>query len=276
MDITLNDDIQLPESFVVKGEDGESIDYAQSITSALGALNNVTGIEIPEKLRVTQEGSESIDLGGSLSKVIGSYTELEKRLGSGEAPPKDPDGYKVDFAKLPEGMGMTEEAQKDFLKSMHGAGVSNKAAQAIVDYYGGILKGAQENLGSAQEKLVTDYLKGKHDESMSALKETYGEENMEALTGFANKVAEKFGEKLSDDEKKSLVENPAILKLLVEIGSEIIPEDKPVMTGGKQSDTDIKAIMEDPEGPYWNSSHPDHKKTLKMVNEYYAKTYGKK
>ncbi|HDZ62558.1 MAG TPA: hypothetical protein ENH40_05375 [Nitrospirae bacterium] len=277
MDITLNsDDITIPESFIVKDEGGENTDFAKSITGALGVLGNVSGVEIPEKLRVLQEGSDSaVDLGGSFSKLIGSYGELEKRMGSGEAPPKDATGYKADFSKLPEAMKMADGEEKKFLEAMHAAGMGNKSVQGVIDYYGTILEGAQKNLGATKEKLLEDYLKGRHDESMTALKEVYGEDKMDLYTDFANKVADKFGESLSDDEKKSLVANAGTFKLLVEIGKEIIPEDAPPSSDGGRNNEDIEKIMADKEGPYWNKKHEDHEKTVALVKAYFQRTHNK-
>ncbi|MDH2493336.1 hypothetical protein QDR33_17480, partial [Acinetobacter baumannii] len=72
-----------------------TIDETNSTPTLLSTVQETQAIEVPEKFKVTAEDG-SVDYKATLSKMNESYTGLEKRIGSGDLPPKDVAGYKVD------------------------------------------------------------------------------------------------------------------------------------------------------------------------------------
>lgn len=92
---------------------------------------------IPEKYRVTKDDG-SFDLEQSSRKLAESYSHLEKRLGSGDAPPKTPEEYAVKLEGV-EGFNWDEfkadESTQSFLKGAHAKGLTNDQVQYVIGEY---------------------------------------------------------------------------------------------------------------------------------------------
>ena len=99
-------------------------------------------LEIPDKFKITRADG-TIDHEATLQKALGSVVHLERRLGSGDIPPENETGYKLDYAAFPEGVKISPEGEKAFLKSMHSAGLTNKQVQAVVNKYAEAVKQGQ-------------------------------------------------------------------------------------------------------------------------------------
>ena len=90
-------------------------------------------LEVPEKFK-NEDGSLN-DQG-----ILKSYGELEKKIGSGNAPPESADGYKIELeGKFPEGVEINAEEHKEFLGRCHEKGMSNDMVQFIMDEYAGVI-----------------------------------------------------------------------------------------------------------------------------------------
>lgn len=140
--------------------------------SVLGAGATTTTDWIPEKYRTNKEDG-SLDLEASSRKVAEAYGHLEKRLGSGDAPPKTADEYTVKLEGV-EGFDWDEfkadENTQSFLKGAHAKGLTNDQVQYVIGEY---MKAAPNLIGGAA---VLD-----RDECIATLKEAWGGE--QALTG---------------------------------------------------------------------------------------------
>jgi len=92
---------------------------------------------IPEKYRVNKEDG-SLDLEQSSRKLAESYTHLEKRMGTGDAPPKSVDEYTVKLEGV-EGFNWDEfkadEGTQSFLKGAHAKGLTNDQVQYVIGEY---------------------------------------------------------------------------------------------------------------------------------------------
>ncbi|MDG9783872.1 hypothetical protein [Metapseudomonas otitidis] len=91
---------------------------------------------IPEKYRVTGADGK-LDLEQSSRKLAESYTHLEKRLGSGDAPPKTIDEYapKIDVEGFNWDEFKADEATQSFLKGAHAKGMTNAQVEFAVDHF---------------------------------------------------------------------------------------------------------------------------------------------
>ncbi|KAF1032968.1 MAG: hypothetical protein GAK37_00288 [Pseudomonas sp.] len=91
---------------------------------------------IPEKYR-TNKADGTFDMDASARKLAESYTSLEKRMGSGDAPPKTVEEYAPTLTV--EGVTWDEfkadPQGQEFLKGAHEAGLTNKQLAYVVDAF---------------------------------------------------------------------------------------------------------------------------------------------
>lgn len=92
---------------------------------------------IPDKFQVKREDG-TLDYEASSLKMAQSYTYLEKKLGTGEAPPKSPDEYQIQFS---EGTPITfdelkgDQGIQDFMQGAHKLGMTNAQVNYVLDTY---------------------------------------------------------------------------------------------------------------------------------------------
>ena len=88
---------------------------------------------IPEKYRVTKADG-SLDLEQSSRKVAEAYGHLEKRLGSGDAPPKTADEYapKIEVEGFNWEEFKADEGTQSFLKGAHAKGMTNDQVEFAI------------------------------------------------------------------------------------------------------------------------------------------------
>lgn len=204
---------------------------------------------IPEKFR-DEKGEIKI-------KELGkSYSHLEKKLGSGDMPPKTPEEYKIEV-KLPAGVTIPEDKHKEFLKSCHGSGMTNKQVQFVMDKYGEILHQLTD------DKEVT----------IAGLKKDWGED-FEKNLGMAHKAMLK----LVDDEtdRASILKvgnNPALIRLFARLGKDMQEDNPP--SGGEfsSSDEDIEVLQKSK--AYWDAKDPEHSKVKAKIKAHYEGKYRK-
>lgn len=211
-----------------------------------------TEFEIPEKFLV--KNGEEVDHKATLAKMGQSYKELEKRIGTGDLPPKSADEYKVE-KYLPDGFDENPEAVKPILGKMHELGLTNKQVQGILNIFG-------ETMGSglAQERASMEA-------GLAALKEHWGEKTQQNLAA-ANRALELLAD---DEEKKALSDpkianNPFLLRFLEkvnrELGEDRLPDDM-----GTVDSEELAALRKNP--AYWDEKHPEHKAIVDKVNAIY-------
>jgi len=120
------------------GEGGGGQPPASAPATAGSVLNmGANNDYIPEKYRVNKEDG-SLDLEQSSRKLAESYTHLEKRMGTGDAPPKSVDEYTVKLEGV-EGFNWDEfkadESTQSFLKGAHAKGLTNDQVQYVIGEY---------------------------------------------------------------------------------------------------------------------------------------------
>lgn len=116
---------------------------------------------IPEKYRVNGADGK-LDINASSRKMAEAYSSLEKRLGSGDLPPKSVDDYapKLDVEGFDWEEFKKDESSQAFLKGAHAKGLTNAQVEYVLGEY---LKAAPQLVqGSAQldQQGATEALKG--------------------------------------------------------------------------------------------------------------------
>lgn len=95
---------------------------------------------LPQKLRVFAADGKTLDMEASAKKLGEAYGHAEKRIGSGDVPPQEVAGYKVN---VPEAMTGKIDAEvlaadpmlKDFLGKAHTAGLTQKQLDVVLGEY---------------------------------------------------------------------------------------------------------------------------------------------
>ncbi|MBA5203083.1 hypothetical protein H2Y57_05200 [Pectobacterium aroidearum] len=216
---------------------------------------------VPEKFRVMGEDGK-LNVEGSARKLAESYTHLEKRFGSGDAPPKTADEYapKVETEGFNWEEFKADPEMQGFLKSAHAKGLTNDQLGFVLGEYmqraGGLVNGAAE---LDQEAAAT------------ALKETWKTDaEFNQNIGLAYRAFKSLAE--DGDDINAIGNNPMVIRMLAKVGKEM-QEDSPVGTEvNLEEQQTIRDLMKSE--AYTNSKHADHERVSARVRAYYAKTYG--
>lgn len=219
---------------------------------------------IPEKYRVTKEDG-TFDMDASARKLAESYTHLEKRMGTGDAPPKDASEYKVTVPEaLAEQFKADDEGFQQFAKEAHEHGLT----QGQFDY----MMGKFFELAPAIAEGNADMNLADCESALSQVWQTPQEmERGKRDAAFAaGKMAEAMGvsfEEIND----SLGNNPMFIKMMAQLAPEF-REDGNVQGAVLNSAQDVGTLMRSE--AYSNEKHPDHAATMAKVRAHYDRKYG--
>lgn len=254
-------------------------------TGTTGEVNWRDGIA--EDLRGDPALKDFKDVGG-LAK---SYVETKKMVGDGIRLPdeKDPDAQaKTDeiYTKLgrpdkPDGytaqmpndgdISWDEDSVGQFKDVAHAAGLNNKQAQDVMNWYGGLvqagMKEQNEALQSAVEELKSDW-GSSYDRNMAI--------TLQAI----NKIG---GPELEAElGANGLGNSPHLTKLIYSFAKNlaedgIIPGEVAGVTGVEEAKAKIEAIKANPDHPYFHADAPGYKEaTDEMYRLMQIVTGGKK
>lgn len=217
-------------------------------------------VTIPEKYQVKKEDG-SLDIEASSLKLAEAYGHLEKRLGSGDVPPKTPEEYTV---TVPDALKDTWKPAEDpllqgFLKEAHAAGFTQKQIDLALGRY---MEIAPQLVAGGQALTAED--------CTAALKtEWKTDEQYKAEVGKAYKAAVGFGGSDAEGIIKDHGNDPRIIRLLARVGAEM-GEDTSISTGastnGGQS---VESLMASE--AYNNPKHADHARVSKQVSDHFAR-----
>ena len=222
-----------------------------NLLTGSGELDGLNAI--PEKFR-TPEGELN------QAAILQSYSELEKKLGAGDAPPKSPDDYKLDY-KLPDGVTVDKEAEKSFLASAHAQGMNNKQVQFVMTRYAEIL-GEQVKTSTATRE-----------QTESELKTSWGDQ-YDSNMAQARKAFAAIADEGDRADLASQGNNPAFLRMLANIGSSLKEDKPPVGTSlPSGSDEEIQVLMRSP--AYWDAKNPEHQMVKGKVEAYHKAKFAK-
>ena len=187
------------------------------------------------------------------------WNEVYSKLGR----PESADKYALNIES--EAVVMDEGAIKSFAEQSHKLGLNNTQAQGILEFYKNNMessaKQATVNTETAQAQAETE------------LRAEWGKEfdsNVSKASALAkaNMNPEILDLQMQDGTR--IGDHPEIIKGFAKIAS-MLSEDKLVSTESesvnsmKDLQSEIAAITNDTDGPYWNNKHPDHAKMVQQV-----------
>lgn len=221
---------------------------------------------IPEKLRVLKDDG-TLDLEASSRKLAEVYASAEKRIGTGDLPPKTAEEYAV---TVPDAFKETWKPEEDqgfqaFRTKAHEAGLTQKQMDMVMGQYfelapqlvaGAAILDAQA--GAAELKKVWS---------------TDADFNRNISNAFAatSAVAAKAGLSIDSIMSSSLGNNPDFLRLMAVLGPELKEDTNPGgdVLGSQDAVNDLMASE-----AYTNPSHKDHAKVSAQIRAYFEKTHG--
>lgn len=226
--------------------------------TALNTFNDSSINEsIPDKFKVTAEDG-SVDYKATLSKMNESYTGLEKRIGSGDLPPKDVAGYKVERDGFDFEQFKSDESNQAFLTKAHEHGITNKQLDFLLSEYDSRVV----DLVSTSSQLDTDTV-------VNSLKTEWGESYEQNMRN-AFKGATTAGLTIDEFNDPLIGNNKALIKLAAYYGSQL-NEDNPIHQAQIPIADDIETLMRSE--AFLNIKHPEHKAVTARINAAYAKGF---
>lgn len=215
---------------------------------------------IPEKYQVKKEDG-TIDIAASSTKLAEAYGNLEKRIGTGDIPPKTADEYDI---TVPDALKETWKPKedpllKDFLGKAHAAGMTQKQVDLVMSQY---MELAPELVMGARALDA---------ESCTAELKTQWktDEQYNAEVGKAYRAASAYGGKDAEAIVRDYGNDPRIVRLLANVGKELGEDKSSNFDGdlGKQGDVDAIMTSE----AYNNPKHADHARVSQQVRTHFEK-----
>jgi len=188
-----------------------------------------------------------------------AWDEAYTKLGR----PESPDKYSFDVKS--EVINMDENAIKSFAEQSHKLGLNNKQAEGILDFYKNNMEGSAQ-----QAKIDTETAQSQAEQELRQEwgRDFEGKVKQAGALAKANINPEILDMTLSNGIR--LGDHPEIIKGFAKIAG-MMSEDKIVATESENVNTvtdiesEISAITNDTNGPYWNKQHPDHDKIVQQV-----------
>ena len=237
---------------------------------AAGAGTAPTTDFIPEKYRVTKDDG-TVDIDASARKLAEAHGSLEKRLGTGDAPPKTsaeyqvavPEALKEAFPDLNADKGFT-----DFRDQMHGLGLTQKQFDGVMAKYFEVVPSLVAGGAQVNTEEVTATLK------QAWPTEKAFKDNVALSYRAADAIAKAAGLSYDDVEKAGLGNNATFIKLMAAIGPEF---GEATQVNGESSssmsnEAQIKDLMMSEANT--NPKHPQHAATRAKITAFYDRKYG--
>ena len=188
-----------------------------------------------------------------------AWDEAYEKLGRPESPEKYALDAKSDVVPF------DENAIKSFAEQSHKLGLNNKQAQGILEFYKNNMEGSEQ-----QAKIDTETAQSQAEQELRQEwgRDFEGKVKQAGALAKANINPEVLDMTLSNGTR--LGDHPEIIKGFAKIAG-MMSEDKIVATESENVNTiadiesEISAITNDTNGPYWNKQHPDHDKLVQQV-----------
>lgn len=218
---------------------------------------------IPEKFRVMgEDGKLSIE--SSARKLAENYTHLEKRMGSGDAPPKTADEYapdvKVDGFNWEE--FKADPRMRGFMKTAHAKGITNDQMSFILGEYA---QRAPELVGGAAEL--------DSEAATTQLREVWKTDaEFKQNIGLAFRAFNSLADESDRGRIDEIGNNPMVIRMLAKVGAEMQEDVPPGGDVNLEEQQTIRDLMKSP--AYMDPKHADHERVSAQVKVYYQKRYG--
>jgi len=188
-----------------------------------------------------------------------AWDEAYAKLGR----PESADKYALDVKS--DVVPFDETAIKSFAEQSHKLGLNNKQAQGILEFYKNNMEGSAQ-----QAKIDTETAQSQSEQELRQEwgRDFEGKVKQAGALAKANINPEVLDMTLSNGTR--LGDHPEIIKGFAKIAG-MMSEDKIVSTESENVntvadiETEISAITNDTDGPYWNKQHPDHDKVVQQV-----------
>jgi len=188
-----------------------------------------------------------------------AWDEAYAKLGR----PESADKYALDAKS--DVVPFDETAIKSFAEQSHKLGLNNKQAQGILEFYKNNMEGSAQ-----QAKIDTETAQSQAEQELRQEwgRDFEGKVKQAGALAKANINPEILDMTLSNGVR--LGDHPEIIKGFAKIAG-MMSEDKIVATESENVNTiadiesEISAITNDTNGPYWNKQHPDHDKMVQQV-----------
>lgn len=215
-------------------------------------------VAIPEKYQVKKEDG-SLDVEASSLKLAEAYGHLEKRMGSGDVPPKTAEEYTI---AVPDAVKDVFDPKTDplmgaFLKDAHAAGLTQKQMDLVMGKY-----------FELAPQLIDGGKQLSADECVADLKKEWKtDEQYKAEVGKAFKAAQAYGDKDAQAIINEYGNDPRIIRLLARVGGEL-SEDTSINPGGQlPGGQTVESLMMSE--AYSNPKHADHARVSAQVQAYF-------
>lgn len=218
---------------------------------------------LPEKFRVMgEDGKLSIE--SSARKLAENYTHLEKRMGSGDAPPKTSDEYapKVEVEGFNWDEFKADPRMQSFMKTAHAKGITNDQMSFIIGEYA---QRAPELVNGAAELDA--------DNAATQLREVWKTDaEFNKNIGLAYRAFNSLADDADKGRMDEIGNNPMVIRMLAKVGAEM-QEDAPA--GGDINLAEQQTIRDLMKSPaYMDPKHADHERISAQVKAYYQKRFG--
>lgn len=234
---------------------GDTSDWRSGLPEDLRADKSLASFKTTADLAKSYIHAQKM-VGGSV-RIPGADAKPEevaafhKALGVPEAPDK----YEVTFV-APDGQTVDQSQLQGFLGKAHAAGMTPKQVQTVLDFY-------KESFGNAAEAISA-----KRGETMEALEKEWGGAAARNVAYAQRALAayDKSGEVRKILDATGLGNSVPMLKLFAQMGADM-QEDRIIEGADAGQIEDAKGKLAAIEGgdkksPYYDRSHPDHKKTV--------------
>lgn len=231
---------------------GETLNPLQAAAAAAAPA-----VTVPEKFQVKNEDG-TVNHEATALKLAESYTAAEKRIGSGEVPPKTADEYKFSVPKPLEGAwDMAADQQlKDFASKAHAAGFTQAQMDLVIETYGDLASGLVQG---AQAMSAADCTK--------ALKETWTDDaTYKAETDAAARAMRAYGGDQIEPFLAKYGNDPDFIRMMAKIGHEV-KEDTPLDPGKVLGNQTIEELEKSK--AYTDPTDPQHASVSAKIRDYY-------
>ena len=227
----------------------DNLDWKSSLPSDLANDPTIAQFKDVESLAKTVVHQQK-QMGSRipLPKTDDEYKELYGKLGR----PDEPAGYEM---KVPEGMDayFNDNIMGEFRNVAHNIGLSQNQVNALMEY--------QANMVTAEIDNQPSILAAQKEETESVLKQEWGidyDKNIRA----AQRALQVYGD-------------PEIMELMNTTAGNKNTQNNNLATSRLDAQDEISDIYSNPEHPYFNGSHPDHRAAVEKVRQLHEKVYGR-
>lgn len=252
---------------------GAAAQPSSALAAGAGAATPAGGdtpnaLFVPDKYLVKNEDG-TLNEEASRKAFLEGHGALVKRIGTGDLPPKDADGYEV--KTLPDGAPTFDEIKADpdmqgFLKGAHARGITNAQLEYVLGEY--FTRAPQLVNGAAALDAGA---------ATAKLREVWKDEAaLNANLGHAYRVSQMAAQKSGiplEEIHASLGNNPTFVRLMAALGPEFQESLGAPGGGSTASVQTIQSLLASE--AYKDPKHPDHARVTNQVNAWYDQNPGK-